>query len=275
MRNVYLQRLPSLATTVDVPHNESVRSPIMSINLKAATRTTSEDKLDSSNNGLDVEMEDVAGHSGSDSDHSYDGRAQGDDSPVLGSPRSQSSSTPPPLSRSSRPSEIPESPSASLSPTNVQQASSGDSDLSSPWKYVAAELVLTQPAVGPESRSLSSTHLSTPPQHALTGTDTSAVNLHSSETIWAAHIGKQVYRLPDPDRVVVFRKMGLKFFSEKFLKANQGKEVQLITAEVLVQAYRIFVLRFFSFAPSAEQTVVLNRVSASVLHESVRQLNVE
>ena len=84
MRNAYLHHLPSLATIVDVALDKSLMSPTMSINLKAATRTTSEDKLDGSNNDSDAEIEDAAGNSGSDSDESYDGRAQGDDSLVLG-----------------------------------------------------------------------------------------------------------------------------------------------------------------------------------------------
>lgn len=87
-------------------------------------------------------------------------------------------------------------------------------------------------------------------------------NLSSLQLSRSAFIGDQVYRLPSAKRFVLVR-MNLKFFRNDFLKFNRDKDIQLITDEVLVEAYRIFVIRFFPFAP--EKLEVLRRVSASTL----------
>lgn len=205
-------------------------------------------------------MEAPIGCSESDSDMSSDDNdghcTERLDSPVPGGLLFQSSSKPP------SPSKLlssPDIPSSSTPAMAVRQAVPEISPVPSPTTDPAPQSVIVQPALQSNHPSQSPAHVAKPTQLLQAAKDLPAINPQPRRPQTALIIN-QVYRLPDAEKFIL-HKISLKFFSEQFLKTNRSKDVSWITAEVLVEAYRIFIFRFFPSASAAEKSEIIARVS--------------
>lgn len=210
-------------------------------------------------------MEDSLSDSESDSDGSSDDsgshHAQVVSSVVQEEPRLQSSSPSPSSLDLSLSPEIPESSTAAILSMRVQRASPAVPRAPSPLTDVVSHPVVVQPAVLPEPASLPTVQVASPTEHSQAAADPpTAVAQHQQAR--TARIGNHVYRLPDAGKFVL-QKISLKFFSLHFLKTNRRRDVPLIKADVLAEAYRIFIVRCFPDVPAAEQNEFLARVSIS------------